>query len=201
MILRNLAQIAATALALVAWAVAARHRPHRWFAAYATWFAGVDLVRLVAGDLWPPLERSLNLSLSFLFVALATHYFLGRSPRLVLAAFAAATVWVFARPAMPASTFRRLYFATYDAATALVWAMIVYGALFRRGVRPDLTHLAIALYAAIDAVAICFPMLHWKVDEWRVVMVSLLVGVVTSIVAHLVFLARTRREPASIAPS
>lgn len=178
--------IALAALALIAWAVTVRHPPHRWFAVVATWFAVVS--PLSDRPLWLPIERSLKLSVSFFFVALATHYFAGRSPRWVLAAFAAAVVWVFADRTMPTLTFQRLFFATYDAATAIVWALIIYTALFRRGVRPELAHLAIVLYAAADAVAICFPLLHWNVNEWRVVMLSQLVCIVTSVVAHVVFL-------------
>lgn len=186
-------------LPLVAWAATVRHRPHGWFAAFASWIVAGDA--LAPLDLWLPIDRSLKLSISFFFVALTTHYFLQRSARLVLAALGAAVLWLFAHPTMPTSTFQRLYFSTYDAATAIVWAMLVYTALFRRGLRPNLTHLAIVLFAATDAVTIIFPALHWNVNEWRVVMVTQLVGVVTSVVAHLVFLARTRREPATIAPS
>jgi len=96
---------------------------------------------------------------------------------------------------MSTGAFQRLFFFVYDTTTALVWGIIVYAALRRRDLRPNLSHLALVLYAAADAVTICFPLLHWRVEQWRIVTVGSFVCVTASIVAHLVFLFRARTNP------
>jgi len=182
-------------LAVVAWAVTRKYRPHVYLAAYTTWISVVDLWRGPTGISFLPLDRALVQSFSFFFLALAVHYFLDRSARLVLAAFAVVVLGLLAFPTMSKAASYRLYFAVYDTTTVLVWGIVVYAVLRRRDVRPNLAHLVLVLYAATDAVAICFPLLKWRIDEWRVVAVSQLVCVTASIVAHLVFLFRARTEP------
>jgi len=193
----------AVALAVVAWAVTRKYRPHVYLAAYATWIAAADLLRgWFRGRMalsFPPLDRALSQSFSFFFLALAVHYFLGRSARLVLAAFAVVVLVLFAFPTMSKAASHHLYFAVYDTTTALVWGMIVYAALRRRDLRPHLAHLVLVLYAATDAVAICFPLLKWRIDEWRVVVVSQVFCITTAIIAHVVFLFRARSQPARVA--
>lgn len=189
-------RVASTGLAIAAWAVARSYRPHIYVAAFATWMVVVDWLRAADSvthlSSHLALDRSFALSFSFFFLALAVHYFLGRSARWILVTFAAVVVLLLTTPTLSTTAAHRLYFAVYDATTAIVWGIVVYTALFRRGVRPDLSHLTLVLYAATDTVAITFPLLKWRVDEWRVVVVSQIVCVVASIVAHLVFLHRRR---------
>lgn len=194
-------KIANTALAGAAWGAARRVRAHLPIAAYTTWIAAVDWIRVdpPVPAAFRSLDRAVGLSLSFFFLALAVHYFLGRSAKLVFAAFALVVLYLFAFPSMTTAASHRLYFAVYDTTTALVWAMIIYAALFRRGLRPHLAHLTLLLYATSDAVAICFPLLKARVDQWRVVVIISFLCVVTSIVAHLVFLLR-RTAPTAPAP-
>lgn len=191
-------KVAGTTLALVAWAVARKFRPHLPVAAYTTWIAAVDWVRPFPAAL-RTLDHAAGLSFSFFFLALAVHHLVGRSAKPVFAAFALTVLYLFAFPSISRAAAHRLYFAVYDATTALVWAMIIYAALFRRGLRPHLAHLAIVLYATTDAVAICFPLLKWQVDQWRVAVVIALLCALTSIIAHVVFLLRAPRSSVELA--
>jgi len=200
---KTLGLVASTVLPLLAWMVTRRQRSHLYVAAYASWIGCVDLLRRNSPLQSLVLDRALSLSYSFFFLACLIHYFLtGRaartSTRVILGLWPIVFVWLAASPPLSVAVFQRAFLATYSATTVIAWVVILAAVSRRRELRPTLSHLALVLYAAGDAVAICFPLLHWRVDEWRIVMVGYLICLTTSIVAHLVFLFSARTEPARL---
>lgn len=189
-------------------------RRHGPLAAYLAWYAAGDLVRLRALGSFKPfrhpaqgvvrglyhLDGAIVLSWYFLFWALCLHYFVRRSARVPVLAWVvvcAATVVMY--PAWSGPTLRPLHLGVVYASPCVSWAIIVYGLLRRREIRPTLAHLVLIVFATTDFVAAAFPLVGGDLAQWPLVRLVSLIGLLTIDAAHVVWLSRRRGREARLA--
>jgi hypothetical protein len=198
-------QIVATGLlSCIAWAFWTRQRSHAAFAAFATWMAAMDLVRIGLAakrvGLAHPLhgaaraafhaEQAIVLSWSLLFLACCLHYFVKRATWIPIAMWAVVSVALVVAYPNGAKSFAQLYTTrVFYVVTFLSWAVMLYGAASRR-VRLELAHVMLMLYAAVDAVVIAVPLARADMANWPVVRAASTLGAAAMIAAHGVVMLR-----------
>jgi len=212
--LRVIQMVASGVLTCLAWALWTRQRSHAAFAAFATWMAAMDLVRIGLAakrlGLAHPLqgvaraafhaEQAIVLSWSLLFLACCVHYFVKRATWIPIALWAVVSLALVVVYPSGAKSFAQLYTTrVYYVVTFLSWAVMFYGAASRR-VRIELAHVMLMLYAAVDAVVIAVPLARADMANWPLVRAASTLGALAMIVAHGVVMLRGATSARRVAP-
>lgn len=196
-------------VAALAWWVASMNKSHRVLAAYLTWFLlaeatlfwipilAVDPTHVLSNRLLFHLSQWLQLSIYFLFIAVAAHYYEFRRVRWV-----AVGSWILAAVVcLDAETFSGdrlgyVYQATSLLSVVTAWAFITWGHRSRSTVRPTLAHLVIILYATSDLVLMVLPLAGKFDSDWAAVRYSgyFIKGGIG--LAHIVWLAKQPKTKA-----
>jgi hypothetical protein len=170
------------ALAALAWAWARRDPSHRVFAWLVAWYAGGDLARIglaaLREDAPRPyrgfarlvfhLDQALFLSWSFLFVAVAAHYFLRSRPWIVLGAWIATFAICLDYPTVSREVLIALYRTVGLGCVVATWGCIGWAIAKRAEIQPRLAHLMLILYGVVDVVTNLVPMARDYLGNWEV---------------------------------
>ena len=196
-------------LAVLAWCVARSRPAHRWLAAYITWMAAADWIRLgIRGALdaaprpltgWPQVLLHVDdlfvFSWSFLFLACCLHYFVRRARWAAIGAWAATWAITLNSQIVTGEVVGWIFRLVSLGCLAASWACIVWGMLRGSKIQPGLAHLVLLLYASADVVLNLIPHAHGFLEGWPLMRLVNVLLLTTCIVAHVVWLRRRAPEP------
>jgi hypothetical protein len=180
-------------------------------AAYLTWMAAVDWVRMPLRPVlaraprplvgWTRglmhLEELFVLSWSFLFVACCVHYFLGRKPWAVFGAWAAMLLVCLNYPVISGDALGWVYRLASVTCLIASWGCIGWGMLRIRDLQPGLAHLVLMMFAGVDVALNLVPYAEGFATRWPLVRFANAFLLSTCILAHVWRLTRWRAARAS----
>jgi hypothetical protein len=195
------------AQAVLAWLVTRRDLTHRWLAG---WLTALTLsvvlspmvkslflthprpytgIRLVARHA----DRLVFMSFHVLLLAGCLRYFTRVRWWIALVVLAAAELCFLGLDPLSSEEAVQIYRVVSIGCVATAWGCILHGLLLRRELRPGLAHLVLMLYAGTEVTQLLVPMARDFFAHWHVIGQANVVLFTLSAIAHLWWLARSRR--------